>query len=80
MPIGNSIPIDVSLLEDIEQSAFQLSSQLEALLSSLQSQLHLVKKITFLKITFSPACFYTHRHSLSLGAFTSSASLPSPGI
>ncbi|KAF9275525.1 hypothetical protein BGZ88_002283 [Linnemannia elongata] len=38
-PIGNSIPIDVSLLEDIEQSALQLSAQLDALLSSLQSQL-----------------------------------------
>ncbi|KAG9319887.1 hypothetical protein KVV02_003900 [Mortierella alpina] len=39
MPIGNAIPIDVSLLEDIEQSALQLSSQLEALLAGLQSHL-----------------------------------------
>ncbi|KAG0210163.1 hypothetical protein BGX28_009603 [Mortierella sp. GBA30] len=39
MPIGNSIPIDVSLLEDIEQSALQLSSQLESLLLGLQNQL-----------------------------------------
>ncbi|KAF9127337.1 hypothetical protein KI688_004333 [Linnemannia hyalina] len=38
-PIGNSIPIDVSLLEDIEHSTLQLSAQLDALLSSLQSQL-----------------------------------------
>ncbi|KAF9350751.1 hypothetical protein BGX26_011136 [Mortierella sp. AD094] len=39
MVIGNSIPIDVTLLEDLEQSALQLSSQLEALLSGLQSHL-----------------------------------------
>ncbi|KAI8346938.1 hypothetical protein B0O80DRAFT_466513 [Mortierella sp. GBAus27b] len=39
MAIGNSIPIDVSLLEDIEQSAIQLSSQLDALLAGLKSQL-----------------------------------------
>ncbi|CAO3565057.1 unnamed protein product [Mortierella alpina] len=39
MAIGNSIPIDVSLLEDIEQSASQLSSQLDALLAGLQSHL-----------------------------------------
>ncbi|KAI8603429.1 hypothetical protein EDD21DRAFT_369040 [Dissophora ornata] len=39
MAIGNSIPIDVSLLEDLEQSALQLSSQLDALLSGLQSNL-----------------------------------------
>ncbi|KAF9539384.1 hypothetical protein EC957_005443 [Mortierella hygrophila] len=38
-PIGNSIPIDVSLLEDIEHSTLQLSAQLDALLSNLQSQL-----------------------------------------
>lgn len=42
MAIGNSIPIDVSLLEDIEQSALQLSSQLEALLAGLQSHLQQV--------------------------------------
>ncbi|KAF9914227.1 hypothetical protein BX616_008709 [Lobosporangium transversale] len=39
MTIGNSIPIDVSLLEDMEQSALQLSSQLEALLSGIQANL-----------------------------------------
>ncbi|KAG0284312.1 hypothetical protein BGZ96_011305 [Linnemannia gamsii] len=45
-PIGNSIPIDVSLLEDIEQSALHLSAQLDALLSSLQSQLQLAASAT----------------------------------
>ncbi|KAF9379561.1 hypothetical protein CPC16_010695 [Podila verticillata] len=39
MPIGNSIPIDVSLLEDIEQSALQLSTQLDTLVTSLQENL-----------------------------------------
>ncbi|KAI7817544.1 hypothetical protein BC939DRAFT_532709 [Gamsiella multidivaricata] len=39
MTIGNSIPIDVSLLEDLEQSALQLSSQLDELLDSLHSHL-----------------------------------------
>ncbi|KAG0045409.1 hypothetical protein BGZ83_009394 [Gryganskiella cystojenkinii] len=46
MAIGNSIPIDISLLEDIEQSALVLSSQLEALLSSLQSQLRSAAQAT----------------------------------
>ena len=42
MAIGNSIPIDVSLLQDLEQSALQLSSQLDTLLSGLQSHLQQV--------------------------------------
>ena len=42
MAIGNSVPIDLSLLEDIEQSANQLSSQLDALLAGLRSQLQQV--------------------------------------
>ncbi|KAG0238509.1 hypothetical protein BGW41_008160 [Actinomortierella wolfii] len=34
--IGNSIPIDISLLEDIEQSAEHLSAQLDSFLHGLQ--------------------------------------------
>ncbi|KAG0252739.1 hypothetical protein DFQ27_007879 [Actinomortierella ambigua] len=37
--IGNSIPIDISLLEDIERSAEHLSAQLDAFLHGLQAQL-----------------------------------------
>ncbi|KAF9128414.1 hypothetical protein BGW39_005074 [Mortierella sp. 14UC] len=49
-PIGNSIPIDVSLLEDIEQSALELSSQLDALLLSLQSQLYQAATVTLASV------------------------------
>ncbi|KAG0040728.1 hypothetical protein BGZ82_010546 [Podila clonocystis] len=46
MPIGNSIPIDVSLLEDVEQSALQLSAQLDMLVTSLQENLQKAAAIT----------------------------------
>ncbi|KAF9972114.1 hypothetical protein BGZ73_004810 [Actinomortierella ambigua] len=37
--IGNSIPIDITLLEDIEHSAEHLSAQLDSYLQGLQTQL-----------------------------------------
>ncbi|KAF9431117.1 hypothetical protein BGZ94_008892 [Podila epigama] len=50
-PIGNSIPIDVSLLEDIEQGAMQLSSQLDSLLTSLQENLQKAASATLGSVT-----------------------------
>jgi len=54
MAIGNSVPIDLSLLEDIEQSANQLSSQLDALLAGLRSQLQQVALQEPLSLSLSP--------------------------